>query len=61
MVPRAQADSVVDAGRAREAREAETRGRLAAGELGLDLYDMRSRLEAAGLVYVDSLEDIDES
>jgi len=61
VVPRATADAVVEAGRVREAREAETRRRLEAGELGLDIYDMRSRLEAAGLVYVDSLEDLDES
>ncbi len=61
VVPRAQADAVVEAGRAREARETETRRRFEAGELGLDIYDMRPRLEAAGLVYVDSIEDLDES
>jgi 4-hydroxy-4-methyl-2-oxoglutarate aldolase len=36
----------------REAREAEVRRRYAAGELGLDLNDMRPRLEAKGLRYV---------
>lgn len=52
-VPRTTGDAVLAAGRAREAREVETRERLAAGELGLDIYDMRARLDAAGLVYVD--------
>ena len=61
IVQRTRADAVVEAGRAREAREAETRRRLEAGELGLDIYEMRPKLEAAGLVYVDRLEDLDES
>ncbi len=59
VVPRADAAAVVAAGRARERRETATRKRLAAGELGLDIYDMRARLEAAGLVYVESLEESD--
>ncbi|MCM5704677.1 4-carboxy-4-hydroxy-2-oxoadipate aldolase/oxaloacetate decarboxylase [Larsenimonas salina] len=43
----------IEASKAREAREAEKRGRLAAGELGLDIYNMRESLERAGLEYVD--------
>jgi 4-hydroxy-4-methyl-2-oxoglutarate aldolase len=39
--------------RAREAKEDVTRRRLAAGEAGLDIYDMRGKLAAAGLEYVD--------
>jgi 4-hydroxy-4-methyl-2-oxoglutarate aldolase len=35
----------------REAREAQVRDRLRAGELGLDIYAMRDRLAAKGLVY----------
>lgn len=35
----------------REAREAQVRDRLSKGELGLDLYAMRERLAAKGLVY----------
>jgi hypothetical protein len=39
--------------RDREANETAKRERLAAGELGLDIYDMRAKLAAAGLVYED--------
>jgi 4-hydroxy-4-methyl-2-oxoglutarate aldolase len=51
VVPRAEADSVLAEGRAREAREEAKRVRLAAGELGLDIYDMRAPLAARGLMY----------
>jgi 4-hydroxy-4-methyl-2-oxoglutarate aldolase len=60
VVPRALAAVVYKAGQAREANEAEKRKRLAAGELGLDMYDMRNPLEKAGLVYVDKPSDVDE-
>jgi 4-hydroxy-4-methyl-2-oxoglutarate aldolase len=53
VVPRAKAAEVLAASQAREAREAGTRRRLAAGELGLDIYDMRGALAAKGLSYVD--------
>ena len=36
---------------AREAKEAANRARFQAGELGLDVYDMREALAAKGLVY----------
>ena len=58
VVPLAAAEDVLAKSKAREAKEAETRARLKAGELGLDIYDMRARLEEKGLRYVDQ-KDLD--
>lgn len=52
VVPREEAEQALKASRAREAKEAETRKRLQAGELGLDIYGMRDKLAAKGLKYV---------
>ena len=52
VVPRAEAETALKASRARETKEAETRKRLMAGELGLDIYGMREKLAAKGLKYV---------
>ena len=51
VVHRRDAARVAAASAAREAKEAKTRERLKAGELGLDIYGMRKKLERAGLVY----------
>lgn len=51
IVPRREADAVALAGEKREANEVEKRRRLAAGEMGLDLYAMREGLKKAGLVW----------
>jgi 4-hydroxy-4-methyl-2-oxoglutarate aldolase len=52
VVRRAEAAEVLAAAEKRTAAEEAKRVRLAAGELGLDIYDMRPRLEAKGLKYV---------
>ena len=51
VVSRSEAADVLRKAQAREAAEADKRRRLAAGELGLDIYDMRGKLAAMGLVY----------
>jgi 4-hydroxy-4-methyl-2-oxoglutarate aldolase len=53
IVPATDAGTVAKAAAAREANEAGKRDRLAAGELGLDMYSMREALAKAGLKYVE--------
>jgi len=55
VVPFATVDTAIAASRKRVLNEETKRERLAAGELGLDIYDMRPRLAEAGLRYVDDL------
>jgi len=54
VVPREAVPKVVTDCESRMAKEEVNRRRLAAGELGLDIYDMRAKLAAAGLKYQDS-------
>jgi 4-hydroxy-4-methyl-2-oxoglutarate aldolase len=54
IVARADIEKVIATSQRREQREATMRTRLAAGELGLDIYNMRSKLEQLGLKYIDA-------
>ena len=52
VVRRGEAAEVLKKAHAREANEADKRSRFEAGELGLDIYEMRERLAQKGLKYV---------
>jgi len=52
VVPRDEAAWALERSRERAAREDATRARLAAGELGVDIYGLRATLEALGVEYV---------
>ncbi|TFB34347.1 4-carboxy-4-hydroxy-2-oxoadipate aldolase/oxaloacetate decarboxylase [Pseudomonas sp. F01002] len=58
IVRRDEVAQVVEASRARADLEEQKALRLAKGELGLDIYNMRSRLAEKGLRYVDSLDEL---
>jgi 4-hydroxy-4-methyl-2-oxoglutarate aldolase len=58
VVPHREAARVLAAADARTANEEEKRMRLAAGELGLDMYKMRDALINAGLRYVDNPSEV---
>lgn len=58
VVPLHAAASVVELARQRLEKEERARGRFLKGELSLDTMGMRPNLEAAGLRYVDRVEDL---
>jgi 4-hydroxy-4-methyl-2-oxoglutarate aldolase len=53
VVDRKQAAEIARLGQEREKKEAGSRARLQKGELGLDIYGMRRKLEEQGLKYID--------
>ena len=60
VISRKQANDVLIKANERIATEDSKRGKLAAGELGIDLYNMRPALAAAGFTYVNTLDDLGE-
>jgi 4-hydroxy-4-methyl-2-oxoglutarate aldolase len=59
VVAREEADEALALGRARLEKERATRERLGEGELGIDMYGLRAILSGAGVVYVDTIDDLD--
>lgn len=59
VIPHAQTDQVLEKANARMANEEAKRLRLAQGELGLDIYDMREKLRQKGLCYYDNPGEIE--
>ena len=59
IVRRDELPAVIDASRKRADLEEQKRLRLAAGERGLDIYNMRARLQEKGLKYYDSLDQLE--
>jgi len=53
VIPRQRAAAVLAAARAREVNETGKRRRLAAGELGMDMYGLRALLADLGVAYLD--------
>jgi 4-hydroxy-4-methyl-2-oxoglutarate aldolase len=53
VVPRGRCAEVLEAARARAGNEDSKRARLAAGELGVDIYGLRALLTELGVTYVD--------
>lgn len=57
IVSKEDAEAVLAKAKLRVVNEEEKRARFEAGELGLDIYDMRERLAKKGLRYIDSEAD----
>ncbi len=58
VVAKEKAEETLAKAIAREENEEGKRQRFEAGELGLDVYNMRQRLADKGLRYIDSLDDL---
>jgi 4-hydroxy-4-methyl-2-oxoglutarate aldolase len=57
-VPHQEIAGVISASQQRVAREDKKRVRLAAGELGMDIENMRPALKELGLTYYETLEQV---
>lgn len=57
VIERESASEVLQSARERLGREAEVRQRLKGGELGVDFYGLRDRLQGLGVRWVDRSED----
>ncbi len=57
VVARAEAEWALERSNARLTSEQATRARLESGELGVDFYGLRDKLQAMGVEYVDRLDD----
>jgi 4-hydroxy-4-methyl-2-oxoglutarate aldolase len=57
-VPRKAAEEVARLGEQRRAKEELMRARLKSGELGLDMYGLRSKLAELGVEWVESAENV---
>ncbi len=60
VVPRNSAAAVAEKARQREKNELAKRDQFRQGKLGLDLYQMRGKLAQAGLIYLDSLDELED-
>lgn len=60
VVTRVDAPTVLEAAQKREALEGEKSEKLAAGTLGLDLYNMRPRLKESGFVYLNDVNEFNK-
>ncbi|BFM06868.1 4-carboxy-4-hydroxy-2-oxoadipate aldolase/oxaloacetate decarboxylase [Halioxenophilus aromaticivorans] len=58
VVRKGEAAAVHEKVKAREANEEAKRARFEAGELGLDIYNMRERLKEKGMRWVKSLDEV---
>lgn len=58
VVPQAEGARVLELARERTRKEEQSRARYAAGEIALDVGNMRSALAEAGLEYLESLDEL---
>ena len=58
VVAPSELSTVIALSRERERKEAANREQLSQGKLGIDIYDMRKKLEAKGLRYVAKADEL---